>query len=328
MTKGWRTTAVGLAALIVGASLSGGASAQTTVPVVGMYTALSEQAQANNRTAFLSGMAELGYVEGQNIRYEFRYGGGDPAQYGPKALELAALSPSVIVSSLSACGTPAVASAFAAFRVVVASIPSASTCIANPAAPEANLTGILAPNITNATRLELAKELIPTAMRVGFLLDTSPADGGAANRTAVEAAAAALGLTVVFGTSAGLDDAVAAYQSLVDQDVDVVVFPVTGGQFNSRRAEIIALAASTGTPTVYDRRDAVAEGGLIGIGGDQTVIWHRAAYFVDQMLKGAAPAALPVEQVDAIVLAINPATAAALGITIPQSILDRADAVN
>ncbi len=87
-------------------------------------------------------------------------------------------------------------------------------------------------------------------MRVGFLLDTSPADGGAANRAAVEADAAALGLTLVFGASAGLDDAVAAYQSLVDQGVDVVVFPA-GRQFNSRRAEIIALAASTGTLPVY-----------------------------------------------------------------------------
>jgi putative ABC transport system substrate-binding protein len=107
--------------------------------------------------------------------------------------------------------------------------------------------------------------------------------------------------------------------------VDVIVFPVTGGQFNSRRAEIITLAASAGMPTVYDRRDAVAEGGLIGIGGDQTVIWRRAAHFVDQILKGATPSVLPVEQVDAIVLAVNAGTAAAQGIPVPQSILDRAE---
>lgn len=318
-------TVVGAAALA--AALAFPAAGQG-LPLVGMYTALSEQAQANNKAAFLAGMAELGYVEGQNVRFEFRYGGGDPTQYGAKAQELAALRPNVVVSSLSVCGTPEVAAAFADFPVIVASIPATSSCIANPMAPEANLTGIRAPNLTNTTRLELAKELMPAATRIGFLLDTSPADGGAATRASVETAAAALGVTVLFGASAGLDDAVAAYQALVDQDVDVVVFPVTGGQFNSRRAEIIALAASTGTPTIYDRRDAVAEGGLIGIGGDATVIWHRAASFVDQMLRGAAPIALPVEQVDAIILAVNAATAVALGITIPPAITARAEVIN
>lgn len=306
------------------AALALPAEGQQPIPVVGMYTALSEQAQANNRAAFLAGMAELGYVEGQNVRFEFRYGGGDPAAYGPQAEALAALQPTVIVSSLSVCSTPAVEAAFAGFPVVVASIPSTSTCIANPAQPEGNKTGIQAPNLTNATRLALAKELLPDADTIGFLLDTSGTDGGAATRASVEEAAATLGIAVVFGASASLDDAIAAYQSLVDQGVDVVVFPVTGGQFNSRRAEIIALAASTGTPTVYDRRDAVAEGGLIGIGGDQTVIWRRAAHYVDQILKGASPSALPVEQVDAIVLAVNAGTAAAQGIAVPQSILDRA----
>lgn len=321
-----KTTMAGsLFAVAVMAAAALPTAAQQSIPVVGMYTALSEQAQANNRTAFLAGMAELGYVEGQNVHFEFRYGGGDPTAYGPQAEALAAFQPAVIVSSLSVCGTPAVDAAFAAFPVVVASIPSTSTCIANPAQPEGNKTGIRAPNLTNTTRLELAKELLPDADTIGFLLDTSGTDGGAATRAAVEAAAASLGVSVVFGASANLDDAVAAYQSLVDQGVDVIVFPVTGGQFNSRRAEIISLAASTGTPTVYDRRDAVAEGGLIGIGGDQTVIWRRAATYVDQILKGASPSSLPVGQVDAIDLAVNADTAAALGISVPQSILDRAE---
>jgi putative ABC transport system substrate-binding protein len=284
---------------------------------------------APSKEAFLQGMEALGYVEGRNVRYEFRYAGGDLERIAPLAREVAALNPDVIVATLVVCNRPDVREILSPFPVIVTGVPVPSDCVQDMAQPGGNITGVLASTLTDRTRLELALELLPNATRIGFLLNTaSSTEILETVRQAVLAAASDLGIEIVFGEAPGPDEAIAAFQYLVDQRVDAVVFPVLGAPFTAMLPEIVALAATAGMPTVYDRPDPVREGGgLIGIGTDHDLVWRRAAYMVWLVLNGADPALTPVDQIQDLVIAVNVTTAAALGITVPDTILARAEIV-
>lgn len=297
-----------------------------SVPLVGVYTAMGRQSQATQEDAFLQGMRDAGYIEGQNVRYAFRYGAGVTAELLPLALELAALRPDVIVSSQAIGAVPGVQEAFAPFPVVCAAITPNLSLITNLDRPEGNITGILTPGVGDRDRLALAVELT-SATRVGILVAAAGTAVTEAYHQSLRQVGVDLGIDLRLGIAQSTDDAVAAFDGLVSAGVEVVSYPTSSPQFNARRADIIERARQAAMPTVYDRRDAVWEGGLIGIGPDQRAGWRRAAHYVDRLLKGSAIADLPVEINDRVDLAINLTTAAELGLVFPPSILVRATEV-
>jgi putative ABC transport system substrate-binding protein len=294
--------------------------------VVGYFMTQSRAAQATQIDAFLQGLKELGYTDGQNITIEYRFTDGFPERSAPLAKELVALMPDVIVSGAAfVAGTTTlfVAQATSTIPIVVATFGAAPSTSVNVARPEANVTGIISSEVLgDRQRFELAKEMIPGATRIGYLLGTGGADAGAATRQAAEAAAVPVGVKLVFGESKSADDVEAAFQTLVAQRVDAVFSG--GGQFSVARAKIIAASRAARMPTIYAGREAVAEGGLVSYGADPRVGNRRAAYFVDKILKGAKPADLPAEKLNTSLLAVNLTAAKAMGFTFPASVLARA----
>lgn len=319
-----RSTLKGIGGAVVsGALLDPRMAPAQSPPLVGVFTAMGQVSQATQEYAFLQGMRDLGYTEGLNVRYAFRYGEGIPANYPTLAQSLADLGPNVIVSSQAIGSVDGLRDIFRSVPVVCAAITSNLDLIRNDQRPEGNITGIRTPAVGDHERLALATELVP-GRPVGILMGASDSAFDATYQEQVRAIGLDLGITLLFGRSASVETALEAYRFLVEQGVGVISYPTSTSQFNVRRAEIIELARVSRMPTVYDRRDAVWEGGLIGIGPNQRYGWRRAAYFVDRILRGALPAELPVEQSTEIDLAANLTAATEIGFVFPESILAKA----
>ena len=289
-------------------------------PVVGYFQSATRESQSEQVGAFLQGLKDLGYVDGQNVTIEYRFADGFADRRPGMALELVGLRPDVLVVGSGA--VPATLQATTTIPVVVPNFGAAQTTVKNLARPEANVTGIIDSGDGGIRQqLELVKELIPGAARIGVPVNASAADAGAASKQSAEAAAAPLGFKLTFASYTSPDDTEAAFRALARERVDAAIGVLTAGLF----PKIVALAAVERLPIIYSDRDAVAAGGLMSIAGDRRVGSRRAAYYVDKILKGAKPADLPVEQLNPVLLAVNLATAKALGLTVPASILARAD---
>ena len=293
-------------------------------PVVGFLQGATREVNATLVDAFLQGMKELGYVEGQNITIEWRFAEGFADRLPGLAQELVRLGPDVLVVGIA--GLAAALQATATIPIVVPNLGFAQTTVKNLARPEANVTGIRNADIGDRQRFELAAEMIPGAAKIGYLLSVAGADGGAAMKQAAEAAAAAAGVKLVFADFRSPEDIGAAFQALVRERVAAVV--AVGTVVNVARQSLVALAARERMPTIYAGRDAVAVGGLVAVGTDPGgAAFRRAAYYVDKIIKGAKPADLPVEQPNTFVLVVNLTAAKGLGLTFPASVLARATEV-
>ncbi len=277
--------------------------------------------------AFRQGLRELGYVEGQNIAIESRWAEGKYDRLPGLAAELVRLKVDLIVTS----AVPAIQAAKEATRtipIVMAVVvdPVRTGFVANLARPEGNLTGLstMAPELVGK-QLEMLKEIVPRVSRVGLLWNPANA-GNAPQLREGEVAARALGVRLQpleARDSKEIDSAFAAMTrgraGAVIVLVDVVLI--------DHRTRIADLAAKRRLPAVYGLREHAEAGGLMAYGPNIADMFRRAATYVDKILKGAKPADLPVEQPTRFELVINMKAAKALGITIPQSILIRADQV-
>jgi putative ABC transport system substrate-binding protein len=293
-------------------------------PIVGSLQGATRASNARLVDAFLQGMKEFGYVEGQNVTIEWRFAEGFTDRLPGLAQELVRLGPDVLL--VGTAGLAAARQATATIPIVVPNLGFAQTTVVNLARPEGNVTGIRSADIGNRQRFELVAEVIPGAAKVGYLLSVAGADGGAATKQRAEAAASAARIKLAFAEYRSPDDIGAAFQALVRERVDAVV--AVGTVLNVARQSIVALAARERMPTIYDGRDAVAAGGLAAVGPDTGgAAFRRAAYYVDKIIKGAKPADLPVEQPNTLVLVVNLTTAKAIGLTFPASVLARATEV-
>jgi putative ABC transport system substrate-binding protein len=268
------------------------------------------------------GLRDLGYVEGQTIAIE--YGLARTADDLPAAAaRLIALKVDVLLAS----GTPPVPAAKIATKTIpivfVASIdPVATGIVASLARPGANVTGLVGVHADlMGKRLELLKEAVPKLSRVAVLFHaTNP--GNAEYIKQAEAAAHTLGLQLQFLSVREAGEFERAFREARGAGAQVQLDDVI---FTTHRRQVIELAARHQIVTMYGFREFVHAGGLMSYGPDYPDLYRRAAVYVDKILKGASPANLPIEQPTKFELAINLKTAKALGLTIPQSLLQRAD---
>jgi|KBSSwiStaDraftv2_1062776.scaffolds.fasta_scaffold119069_2 putative ABC transport system substrate-binding protein len=275
---------------------------------------------------FRQGLRELGYVENRSIAIDVRYARGDPDQLVALARELAQLKVDVLVAS----GLPAIVAAKHAtsiIPIVVAAIggdPVADGIVASLARPGGNITGLtIGPPELEGKRLDLLKEAVPGLSRVVALVNH---DSAALKRRAVESAARKLGVTLQTQEVRELREFEGAFAAMHKGRLDALMV-LSDSLFTNHRARIVDLAAKSRLPAVYDVRLFPESGGLMSYGPNIADLFRRAATYVDKILKGARPADLPIEQPTKFELVINLKTAKALGLTIPPSLLLRADEV-
>jgi putative ABC transport system substrate-binding protein len=278
--------------------------------------------------AFRERLAELGYVDGQNLKLEVRHAEGDISRLPMLAAEVVRLRPSIIVAAGSSA-TAAVKGATTTIPIVMAASldPVEDGLIQSLARPGGNVTGlsVIGDSALIAKRLQLVKELIPGATRVALVSTPRPRSQAGDNwiRNA-EAAARSTGFsTQVLEPPEGRrwDQ---PFAEAVRARADVVCF-VEWAAYVVLGREIAEQAVRSQIPTVFGERANVDDGGLLSYGTNAVEVARRAADYVDKILKGAKPAELPVEQPTKFELVINLRTAKALGLAIPQSMMLRAD---
>ena len=302
---------------------------QAAVPVIGFLSSASTDVYAIRLRAFRQGLKEAGYVEGQNVEIEYRWGEGHNDRLPAFAAELVRREVTVIAA---AGGTPSALAAKAATATIpivfgVAVDPVEVGLVASLNRPGGNLTGVTNLNAeVGPKRLELLHELLPAATIIAVLVDpTSPTLAEAFLRD-LQAAARALGvrLHVLHATSERDFDAVFATVAQVRASA-LIIGP--GILFVARSEQLAVLAARHAVPTVFQYRPFAAAGGLLSYGSNETEFYRLVGIYAGRILKGEKPADLPVQQSTKVELIINLKTARALSLTIPLPLLGRADEV-
>ena len=319
-------------------TLSGGllaaplaAEAQQAAKVARMGILTINLAAAPHLTeAFLQGLRDLGYVEGRNVAIEYRDAGGKVDRLPALAAELVALKVDVIVSA-NTLGTLAAKQATKTIPIVFigAADPVQSGLVTSLARPGGNATGLSALNPELVGKcLELLTQAVPGVSRVAVLWQP----GAVGERTekdtlkGAEVAARALGVRLQFVEARGPTEFDRAFSDMTRARADALTV-LGSAMFNNERRRLVDLAAKNRLPAVYSGRASVDAGGLMSYGPSVADLLRRAATYVDKILKGAKPGDLPVEQPTKFELVINLKTAKALGLTIPPSLLQRADQV-
>src|SRR5262249_13291562 len=267
---------------------------------------------------------DLGYLD---YRFEDRYADGDTSRLPLLAEELVKLKPDVIVAPTTP-GAMAAKQATANIPIVGVNLtdPVDFGLVASEARPGTNVTGVLFRLKGMAEKqVEIALDLMPGASKIGILVDVNN-PSNMLQRREVEAAAEKSALNITAADVRTVHEIGAAIQTFVHERASVVIV-LGAALFVNARRRISAFALASRLPTVYNFREHVEDGGLISYGVDLRQNFRRAAYFVDRILKGAKPGDLPVEFPTKVELVVNVTTAKAIGLTIPPSLLARADEV-
>jgi len=275
--------------------------------------------------AFREGFRDFGYVEGQTFVIEERYAEGKPERLPDLAVELIRLQVAVIVTSGDSASRAAKNATTTIPIVSVTGDPVATGLVGNISHPGGNVTGIatLAPDLS-LKQLEFLKQALPKMSRVGVLVDGPPRNSRMLRR--MEAVAPSLRVRLRPLEARDGDEIDQVFAKVTEDQVDAII-PLASPIFAAEKRRIVGLAAKYHLPAMYEHRDFVEAGGLMSYGPDLRDVFRRVAIFVDKILKGAKPADLPIEQPTKFELVINAMTARALGLTIPQSLLLRADQV-
>jgi len=278
-----------------------------------------------NLPAFLGGLRDLGYVEGRNVALEYRYAEGRPERVSELALQIASLKPDVVVV-LGGDMVPFMKNATATVPIVMLTSqdPVEAGVVASFARPGGNLTGVaFVSSETAGKRLQFLKEAVPSVTRVAVLWTSDHPDGEYRN---TEATARRLGIHIQSLEVRGPGDFDGAFQAATRERAEALV--VASSRFmNSNRPRVVEFASKQRIPLVTGWGPWARAGSLMSYGADLDILVRRAATHVDKILKGAKPADLPVEQPTKFEFVINLKTAKALGLTIPPSLLARADQV-
>src|SRR5258706_8618201 len=297
------------------------------IPRLGYLAASTPSANSTRVDAFRQGLRELGYVEGKNIVIEFRFAEGQLDRVPALAAELVRLKVDVIVTA-GPTDTRAAKEATNTIPIVMTqdSDPVGSGFVASLARPGGNITGLstLSPELSGK-QLELLKETVPKLSLIA-VLETSTEPGNAQALREVELAAEAFKVKLQYLDVRAATDIDAAFRAASKGRAEALL--VLGSPIlNAQRRQIIDLAVKSRLPTIYGKPEYVEDGGLIYYGTNYNDLFRRAATYVDKILKGAKPADLPVEQPTKFELVINLKSAKQIGLTIPQSVLYRADKV-
>jgi putative tryptophan/tyrosine transport system substrate-binding protein len=328
MIRGVAVIAV-LALSLLAAPLVAEAQQVAKIPRIG-YLATSLATNPDQQEAFLRGLRDLGYVEGRNVVIEYRDAEGKLERLPALAAQLVALKVDVIVA---AAGTlPALAAKQASRTLpivfIAAGNPVTSGFVTSLARPGGNLTGLSAvtPELTSKW-LELLKQAVPGVTRVAFLWQ--PGGMGDTDKEVLkqaDVAARALGMRLQLVEARGPADIDRAFSEMTRARTEALTV-VSTPMFGSERTRLVDLAAKNRLPTMFSFRGYVDSGGLMSYGSNLADLFRRAATYVDKILKGAKPGDLPVEQPTTFELVINLKTARTLGLTIPPSVLSRADQI-
>jgi len=276
--------------------------------------------------AFVHGLRALGYVEGQNLVLERRSAEGKSGRFGEIAAELVRLKVDVVVTASDAMTRAArAASTTIPIVMTVGGDPVAGGLVPSLARPGGTITGLtfqVGPEI-DAKRLQLLREMLPTASRIAFLGNKEEGNWEGPAGKSVRAAAHGMGLTLV-RVEVSRQEYTDALAQIGPARVDAL-FVARSSHAYVNRVQIIEFATRSRLPSSFDTRDFIAAGGLMSYGANPTDNFARAAGYVDKILKGAHPGDLPIEQPTKYELLVNLMTARTLGVVVPQSILLRAD---
>lgn len=313
---------------LLAAPVTAGAQPPRKVPRIG-YLVLAPllEKPSPERAAFLEALSELGYVDGKTVSIEYRSAGWNAELLPDLAEELVRLNVDAIVTGGGGATAEAARQATKTIPIVVAASadPVGLGLVASLARPGGNITGtsLMAPEL-GSKRLELLKETVPKISRVAVLWH--PRGAGRLEWQQTEAAARRLGVTLQSYEVRNADDVARALEAMTQKRPDAVIMffdPLTSGY----RVIISDFALKNRLPTIFGSREFAAAGGLMSYGPNIPELFRRAAVYVDKILKGAKPRDLPIEQPTKFELIVNLKTAKALGLTIPPSVLIRADQV-
>jgi len=299
---------------------------QTAMPVIGFLSATSPGPLAPFVAAFRQGLSETGYVEGQSVVIEYRWAEGRYDRLPALAANLVDLRVDVIVASGSTAPRAAKNATSAIPIVFVGGDPVLSGLVPSLGRPGGNLTGFsLFVDELMPKRLELLSDLIPQARSIALLVNPNSASTERTIRDLQEAARAK-GVQLIILKAGTESEIEGAFGSLVERQAHALLVGADPF-FNSRREQLVALASRHAVPAIYEWREFVTSGGLISYGPSLTSIYRQLGIYAGRIVKGAKPADLPVQQPTTFELVVNLKTAKALGLTVPQTILARADEV-
>ena len=316
-------------------ALLGGAAAwplaaraqQKEMPVIGFLSSGNASPGPNSPVvaAFRQGLSDTGYLEGQNVAVEYRWAEGRYDQLPALAADLVGRKVDLIVTA----GTPGIQAAKSATSTIPivfvgSGDPVGQGIVASMARPSGNLTGFsVFGNEMMLKRLDLLSELVPQAGVIALLINPNNPVSERQTRD-VQEAARAKGLQIAIVKAGSESEIDAAFTSLVQRHAGALV--VQEESFlNSRREQLVALAARSAVPAIYQLRSFAASGGLVSYGINYTAVFRQAGDYAGRILKGEKPTDLPVQQPTTFELVINLKTAKALGLTVPQSLFARAD---
>jgi len=318
----------GIVAFVVTLAMCGAvarAQQPAEIPRIGILIPSSASSSARVE-AFRRRLRELGYVEGKNITIEYRYAEGKLERLPDLAAELVQLKVDVIVTT--GPGILPAKKASQAIPIVFTGAPDpvGGGLVSSLARPGGNITGlsVMAPDL-DGKRLELLKEAFPKVVRVAFLWGPGSARGNLA-LTDMEAAAKALGVKLQSLPVRSLDDFDGAFARAKRDGAQALITTPTA-LINTQRRQVLDFAAKNRLPAMYASSEFVEAGGLMSYASNPTDSWRRVADFVDKILKGTKPADIPVEQPAKFEFLISLIAAKQIGVTIPSSVLSRADRV-
>jgi putative ABC transport system substrate-binding protein len=301
---------------------------QSTTPVIGFLNPGSAEPFAHLIADFHRGLREIGYIEGENLKIEYRWADGKNDRLPALAEDLVRLNVAVIAGPSSTAAVRAAKTATTTIPIVFAigADPVKVGLVTSFNLPGGNATGMTyLANLLVAKRLELLRELLSDAASIGMLLNPNNPNAESDKREA-QAAATALGRMLHVAEAGAAGELERAHASLAAQGVAALLV-VPDPLFTTRRDEVVALAAKHGLAAIYDRREFAVAGGLVSYGANHASVYHQMGIYAGRILRGENPGTLPIQQATKFELVINLRVAKALGLTIPPSLLTRADDV-
>ena len=301
---------------------------QPATPVIGFISSRSSNESASVVGAFREGLAKAGYVERQSVEIAFRWAEGQYDRLPTLAADLALRQVAVIFATGGNPPALAVKAATTTIPIVflIGSDPVKFGLVASLNRPGSNRTGvILFTSLLTAKRLELLRELVPTASTIAFLVNPNNSNAEPDTRVA-QTAARSLGQQLVVLSACTENDIDSAFATLVQRRANALLIN-TDSFFLTRRNQLAALAARHGVATIHDLREYTAAGGLASYGTNLADAYRQGGSYVGRILNGEKPGDLPVVQPTKFDLVINLKTAKALGIEVPPMLLARADEV-
>jgi len=302
---------------------------QAAMPVIGILEAGGAELNPGNATAFRKGLSETGYTEGQTVAIEYRWAEGQYERLPELAAELVRRRAAVIVTPFSVAATLAARAATTTVPIVFSTgaDPVETGLVASLNRPGGNVTGAVTMNAELAAkRFGLLQELLPTATRFAVLVNPTTARVAKAVTADVQAAASVTGRQVEVLTASTSREIDTAFATVVQKRIDTLLHS-PDLFFTTRRAQIIVLAARHAVPVIYANREDAVAGGLMSYGSSMADVSRQLGIYAGRTLKGEKPADMPVLRATKFEFVINLQTAKTIGITVPPTLLARADEV-